>query len=211
MPEMLRPGGMTITGSALREIILIPNSRILDIGCGSGATVAYLRGLGYNALGIDTTLPPDAPPELICADAAALPFERGRFDAVFFECSLSKIVAPEAALFEAQRVLKPGGALVVSDLFTHGEAAELSGLLGRIEPWNDIFIRLNAADFALQYFEEFKDALATFWGQLVFDYGLAEATALISGNADATTQMRGCVDMLKSKDNSYFLAVLKAV
>ena len=207
MSDMLRPGGMKITESALREIMLIPNSRVLDVGCGGGATVSYLRELGYNAFGVDITLPPGAPQELICADATALPFDSGTMDAVFFECSLSKIVAPEAALREAQRVLKPGGALVVSDMFTRGAACEFTGILGRIEPWKELCARIESQGFALQHFEEYPDALATFWGQLVFDHGLSEATELICGCANTTSLTFGSVNALKSKDNSYFLAV----
>ena len=201
MSKLLRPGGFKLTETALELINLTHGSRVLDIGCGGGATVSLLRERGFEAFGIDLALPPDAPPELICADAAELPFERGSFNALFFECSLSKIVAPEAALREAQRVLKPGGALVVSDLFTHGAAHTFSGILGRVEPWPDIRGRIERCGFSLQCFEEHGEALATFWGQLVFDHGLAAATELICG----------CAGALKSKENSYFLAIFTAV
>ena len=201
MSELLRPGGFMLTEKALELIVLSGGSRVLDIGCGGGATVSLLRACGFDAYGVDIELARNAPPELIYADATALPFERGSFDAVFFECSLSKIDRPELALTEARRVLKSSGALVVSDLFTRGEACDFSGILGRLEPWPDILGRTDRCSFRLRCFEEHGDALATFWGQLVFDHGLKAAMQLICG----------CADALKSPDNSYFLAVFDAV
>ena len=201
MSETLRPGSLALTKRALELIKLSSGSRVLDIGCGSGATVSLLRERGFEAFGIDIELASDAPPELICADAAALPFPDGDMDAVFFECSMSKIDRPDIALAEACRVLKPGGTLVVSDLFTRGEAREFSGILGRLEPWQDIRQRAETQGFRLRSFEEHDDALTTFWGQLVFDHGLAAARELVCD----------CADALKAHDNSYFLAVFAAV
>ena len=201
MSEILRPGGLLLTERALELITLTRSSRVLDIGCGGGATVSLLRERGFAAFGVDLRLAPDAPPELILADATALPFADNDMDTVFFECCLSKIDRPDIALSEARRVSKQGGALVVSDLFTRGEASEFTGLLGRLEPWQDIRQRIEAAGFRLRSFEECDDSLATFWGQLVFDHGLAAARELVCD----------CADALKSPENSYFLAVFDAV
>lgn len=197
MPDALRPGGLSITERALELIMLKSGGRVLDIGCGGGATVSLLRKRGFDAYGVDIALTPDSPPELIHADAASLPFPDSSMDAVFFECSLSKTDHPDAAIREASRVLKPDGKLSVSDLFTHGEARCFEGLLGRLEPWPVIAHSIESTGFRLRVFEEHGDALSTFWGQLVFDYGLKEASNLLCGGVDA----------LKASDNSYFLAV----
>lgn len=197
MADTIRPGGIRLTLHALELLSLGEGSRILDVGCGSGATVSLLRSSGFDAYGVDIALPEGAPPELLCADAATLPFDNGSFDAVFFECSLSKISNPKASLFEARRVIRLGGKLAVSDLFTNADDKKLDGLLGRLESRSVIERRIEAAGFGLLAFEEHRDALAEFWGQLIFDNGLREAKRLV-GNCDMKT-------------DSYFLALFEAL
>jgi ubiquinone/menaquinone biosynthesis C-methylase UbiE len=52
-----------------------------------------------------------------CADAKALPFFDGAFDAVFSNTILHHIPDPRTLLSEARRVLKPGGTLLIRDLY----------------------------------------------------------------------------------------------
>lgn len=203
--DTLRPGGTALTERALSLLRLAEGSRILDVGCGSGATVALLRDRGFDACGVDIALSDSAPPELICADAEALPFPDGFFDAVFFECSQSKISYPVKAMAEARRVLKPDGSLVIEDLFTNAEAESLNGLLGRLEPYDEIFGRITAAGFRERIFEEHRDLLVEFWAQLVFEHGLKEATRLISGCTD------DCNGSFKASSSSYFMAIFDTV
>jgi SAM-dependent methyltransferase len=56
-----------------------------------------------------------APVGLTAASADALPFPDGSFDAVVTSNAFHFFRAPEEALREIRRVLRPGGALVVTD------------------------------------------------------------------------------------------------
>lgn len=122
---ILRPGGLEIT-AALLEVCAFPKGAgVLDVGCGAGRTVAYLREKhGLDAVGIDKDAARIAGAKrcvparnVLCADGASLPFPDGAFDGVFAECTLSVMNYDPAVIGEIRRVLRPGGRLAVSDLY----------------------------------------------------------------------------------------------
>ena len=161
-----------ITRERLREI-LEPRAgeRVLEVG----------PGTGYYALPVASWLAPagrldvvDLQQEMLDhtagragehridnivptqADATSLPFQDGSFDAAYLVAVLGEIPDQGAALRELRRVVKPGGRIVVGELFgdphmvTHGalrNRAPASGLRvdhklgGRL--WH--FTRLRAA------------------------------------------------------------------
>jgi ubiquinone/menaquinone biosynthesis C-methylase UbiE len=61
-------------------------------------------------------------------DATALPYEDGSMDAVVLTAVLGEIPDPGAALREIRRVLKPGGRLVVGELFGDPHFTTLASL-----------------------------------------------------------------------------------
>jgi SAM-dependent methyltransferase len=104
-----------LTASDLRK-----RQRVLDVGCGAGATLRWLSDRGHDAVGIDSSsaslahasrLVPAA--TLQRGDAARLPFEDASFDGVLL-LDVLEHVDDAAALAEAHRVLRPGGWLLVS-------------------------------------------------------------------------------------------------
>lgn len=125
-----RPGGLTVTRRGLALCGFPAGARLLDIGCGAGATLRLLRALGYRAVGCDRQ--PDAAAAglpLLCCTAAALPLRSGILDGLTCECVLSLLPDCESALQEMARVLRPSGRALLSDLFlTAGAPSPLPGL-----------------------------------------------------------------------------------
>jgi len=96
---------------------------ILDLGCGTGRFAAPLaRRFPATVIGLDvaakmlavaaTTLE-DSPAALVRGTADSLPFLDRCFDVVFLSMILHHIRSNPSAIGEIQRVLKPGGKLLV--------------------------------------------------------------------------------------------------
>lgn len=123
--ETLRPGGFALTRQAIAFCRFPPGAKVLDVGCGTGTTVHFLRKeFGFNAVGVD---PSETMLQKAKAKYPSLPFLKGggenlpfpgqEFDGVFMECTFSLIKDRQTALRESQRVLKEQGKLVISDFY----------------------------------------------------------------------------------------------
>ena len=121
-----------ITRDRLREVLAPrPGERILEVGPGTGYYTLHMADwvgpegsveildvqqemldhtMGRaNEAGLENLAP-------TLADAAAMPYEDGSFDAAFLVTVLGEIPDQDAALRELARVLRPGGRLVVGEL-----------------------------------------------------------------------------------------------
>ncbi len=106
------------------ELMKIRPRRILELGCGTGASIPVLmqryRTAEVVALDIAQAMLTQAArrgrwwrrPRCVCADAERLPFAAGRFDLVFSNLMLQWCVDIEAVFRELRRVLRPGGLLL---------------------------------------------------------------------------------------------------
>jgi ubiquinone/menaquinone biosynthesis C-methylase UbiE len=89
---------------------------VLDVGAGAGDDLRALAELvspGGRVVGVDLN-PTSA--EVQRADACALPFADGTFDACRCDRTLQHVADPQKALAEMVRVTKPGGTVVVSEV-----------------------------------------------------------------------------------------------
>jgi SAM-dependent methyltransferase len=102
---------------------LVPAScrRVLEVGCGTGATGRLLRARGHHVTGLE--LDPGVAEEArrwldavgtADVEAEGLPFAPGSFDCVVFGDVLEHLVDPWRVLREAAGVLASGGCVVAS-------------------------------------------------------------------------------------------------
>lgn len=125
--DTLRPGGFLLTDRIATLGGMRPGWRVLDMGCGTGATMLHLRQrYGALAFGCDRSTSQIASAKdrglpAIVADAGNLPFSDESMDMVLCECVLSLLENPLQVLRDLHRLLVPGGLLGVSDLYLRGE------------------------------------------------------------------------------------------
>ena len=138
--DSLHPGGPDLTAHLVACLGLPPGSRVLDLGCGPGATLETLASAGLAPVGADYSLPlateaaVRAPRALVVvADGERLPFRDGSFDGVVAECVLSVIPDIHAAAREVARVVRRGGRVAISDVIREGPVpAVLDAFASRI-------------------------------------------------------------------------------
>ena len=108
------PGGLEHTRRLLELSGLHCGARILDMGAGGGEAVTLLRSLGYDAAGVDLE-----PRSAIVQKGNMLhtAFESGSFDGILSQCAFYVSGDVPGALAEAKRLLRPGGVLLLSDVF----------------------------------------------------------------------------------------------
>ncbi len=106
-----------LTRAALQ---LQPGEKVLDLAAGTAVSTVELARSGAWCVAADFSigmLRAGARREVpkVAADALALPFRDGSFDAVTISFGLRNVADPDRALAELARVTRPGGRLVVCE------------------------------------------------------------------------------------------------
>ena len=114
-----------------------PLGDLLDIGCGQGRLLKLLASRAHRVVGVDTDPAARrlARAEVLLAglpnctlrqgDMFQLPFADGEFDTVILDDVLRTTKRPEKALAEAQRLLRPGGRILLLSSASGDDIAEL--------------------------------------------------------------------------------------
>ncbi|MFS0823195.1 class I SAM-dependent methyltransferase [Bacillus sp. 1P02SD] len=121
------PGGMELTKKLFENQMINSSSCILDVGCGTGQTSAYLAsryGAKVTGLDINPNMIKKAkdrmakhqlPVEIIQGSIEKCPLNDSEYDFIISESVLSFVNKPKA-LKEIFRLLKPGGQFIANEL-----------------------------------------------------------------------------------------------
>lgn len=189
-PEgVLRPGGLRLTRRLAGVCAFVRGAKIVDVGCGTGITVEYLRdNYGLCAAGVDIAeirlqegrvrtagLP------LMRADGAALPFADKSVDGVLAECSLSIMRDLGKVLAEMYRILAPGGKLAITDMYMRDDSAvrarcarnaDCASGVKTYSEWTEI---LAEQGFCLKVWEDQSVYLKEFVARYIMEHGSTDA------------------------------------
>jgi arsenite methyltransferase len=214
--RLFRPGGLTLTARAIELAHLGADATVLDVGCGAGQSVRYMRKLGIDAIGVDCKANSKRAAECsftpypkIEASAEYLPFPDDTVDAVLVECSLSVVENQDRALSEFARVLVNGGRLMISDLYArqpdaiaHIRALKNSCVAGTIVR-DELDARLAAYGFEINAWEDHSQALRECAARFILERGSLEGMWECDGEDSAETIQAA----MKSARVGYFLMV----
>jgi MPBQ/MSBQ methyltransferase len=105
-------------------------SRVLELGCGNGKTLATLIRKGWNVTALDSSqkavtmsrnlVKGTSPAEIMVADACHIPIKNATFDAIFAIHVIGHMHEPDRReiAFEVTRSLKPGGIVFFCEFST---------------------------------------------------------------------------------------------
>ena len=214
LPDAIRPGGLKLTRRVL-ELIDCKGKQIVDAGCGTAISLSLFFDKGATGIGFDTNTEllqqakKRAVPAFCCTmDKIALLAES--CDVVLSECAWN-LSDKARSLTEFYRILRPGGMLVLSDIYTRGESPETW-------PVPCCFASATSLEFVVEYVEEagfnviitedYTHLLQTTAAEFVFAYGSLEGFwESITG--DHNTAKMACSAGKRSRPGLFLLLAKK--
>ncbi|RYE85536.1 MAG: class I SAM-dependent methyltransferase [Methanosarcinales archaeon] len=170
-PEPPTPMHDELINSAVRLLnnsgVLNPQTRLLDVGCGQGTSLALFTELGLSPVGLtmgaeDFAVCQQKGFHVVQADQTFMDFDPASFDFIFARHVLEHSFAPLFTLHEFKRVLAPGG-LVYAEVPMPGTKAQHEQNMNHYSvlthvAWAALFER---AGFAVRHSQEIAFELAT--------------------------------------------------
>lgn len=203
MGRTLRPGEFKLTRMAVEFGHITSEHRILDLGCGMGATVGFLyENYKVKAVGIDPSekllgIAIETCPfaDFVTGTGDFLPFADESFDFVLAECTLSLMNDIGKTLSEVRRVLKTGGFFVVTDVYARNPDAakdlKNSSIVSCMRGLHDLEKleeRIEDIGFDILLSEDCSDLLKELMVKIIFQFGSMEVFwNKAAGNGDCET------------------------
>jgi SAM-dependent methyltransferase len=182
---VMRPGGLELTARALDYCAFAAGANLVDVGCGAGVTVEFLReAYGFNAIGFDSSPAiverglrrnPQLP--LQQASGESLPLADGAMEGVLVECALSAMADKPRAMAEFHRVLGPDGRLIVTDLYARQAAVtdemglSATSCLAGMKTREQLDRLLDEAGFGIEVWEDHTPKLNEFVILMIMEHG----------------------------------------
>ncbi len=181
--DSLHPGGLALTEEVASDLNLTPGSRVLDVGCGPGATSLFLAKK-YGATVTGVTLEEAGAAELesharkqgleaqidvITGDIASVDLSPTMFDAAIAECVVSIFDDKPAVLRRIFDAVQPGGRLAISDVIVEGDLPSnlqsvfaVAGCVGGAWSLDEYVSLVEGAGFRVTRSERRKDVASSF-------------------------------------------------
>lgn len=222
--DTLRPGGFFLTDLGVKSCDFLPGAKVLDVGCGSGATVDRLVSLyQLGAIGVDPSevllesgRKKNPGLNLIQGVGEYLPFPTNQMDGVFAECALSVIEDLDQALKEIFRVLKPGGWLVINDVYARNpdglqglQELKLDSCLRRALPKTSLINKLHGQGFCIVNWMDHTNLLTQLTVDLIMTHGSMANFWLKSSARASTVDPRPIQVTIKQAKMGYFQLIAK--
>ena len=181
--DSLHPGGLALTEEVASHLNLMPESQVLDVGCGPGATSLFLAKT-YGATVTGVTLEEAGAEELesharergldikidvITGDIASVDLSPAKFDAAIAECVVSIFDDKPAVLRRVFDAMQPGGRLAISDVIVEGELPDhlqsvfaVAGCVGAAWSLDQYVALVEDAGFSVLQSERRPDVASSF-------------------------------------------------
>lgn len=195
---------------------------MLDLGCGQGATVSYLKQIhGLKAVGID--------PSQKLLDLArrnnhdgcfavgrgeALPFEDAVFEGVLSECTLSLMSDRMVVLKEVHRVMKKGGAFFITDVYARNPESleqirihQFESCMRGLYDLKQLESDMLKVGFEIMLVEDYSELFKQLLVKTIFAYGSMNAFWKKTGGACA----EGFQEALKPCKPGYYMMIARKV
>lgn len=216
--DALRPGGLDLTKKAMESAGFARGSRILDVGCGCGKTVEYLADvLGMQGVGIDVSerlagkaRRLNSTLAIMVGDASRLPYRDGSMDGVLCECVYNLLEDRPQALGQMDRVLRPGGRLIISDLYLRRKTGQFPGVplvtcINGIAPREAVTAQIEAGGFRLMAWLDETRVYKEFVAGLIMRYGsMSVFWESLVGSCETACAIQGSLKKVKI---GYYLSV----
>ncbi|AET66939.1 methylase involved in ubiquinone/menaquinone biosynthesis [Desulfosporosinus orientis DSM 765] len=228
--DTLRPGGFYLTDLGVKCCNFPSGARVLDVGCGSGATVERLVSVyGLQAIGLDSSelllesgIKKNPSLNLIRGLGEDLPFPAQHMDGVFAECALSVMEDMDQVLKEIFRVLKPSGWLVISDVYARNpnglqglQELKLDSCIRRALPKESLINKLGGQGFHLVNWMDHTNLLTQLTVDIIMTHGSMSNFWLKTSSCSCSGSDSGSVDpilvqsALKQAKMGYFQLIAR--
>jgi arsenite methyltransferase len=220
--ETLRPGGFELTDRAILWCRFPAGEKILDAGCGTGATVFRLSFYHHLfAVGVDASLLLLRQEERhgnlrmrVAGQLPQLPFKRASFGGIICECVLSLVTERPETLRRFYDILKPGGYLILTDIYARSnglnDVQPVPGIQSCINgalPLESIRELVSDAGYIVQLVEDHTAYLRELSVKLIFEFG--SLSRFWEAWCSPSAASRACNAMRQLKPGYYLLIAQK--